>query len=61
MLYEKIFFDIIVENNIKQKPFTQYPRMNGIIGGLGIKYDKSMIKYKLFDVLIKIGFFTVKE
>lgn len=58
---EKVFFNIIVENNIEQKPFNQYPRMNGIIGGLGIKYDKSLLKYKLFDILIKIGFFTVKE
>lgn len=58
---EKVFFEIIVDNNIEQKPFNQYPRMNGIIGGLGIKYDKSFLKYKIFDILLKTGFFTVKK
>ena len=57
---EKVFFDIIVNNDIEQKPFVCYPRMNGIIGGLGINYDKSILKYFIFDILIKIGGFTVK-
>lgn len=57
---EKTFYKIIIDNKIQQKPFRCYPRMNGTIGGLGIKYDKSPAKYFAFDTLIKFGFFTVK-
>lgn len=57
---EKVFYETIINNKLEQKVFNRYPRMTGIIGGLGIKYDKSPLKYFVFDVLVKIGFFTVK-
>lgn len=57
---EKVFFETIVNNKLDQRVFSQYPRMNGIMGGLGIKYDKSPLKYFIFDILLKLGFFTVK-
>lgn len=56
---EKVFYQKIVESKIQCKPFRKYPRINGIIGSQGIKYDKTPFQYFLGDIMIRLGFFTV--
>lgn len=43
------------------KPFRCYPRINGIIGGIGVPYDKSKLFYFIEDIMIKMNFFTISE
>lgn len=57
---ETVFYKIIKDSKIKTKPFKRYPRINGVIGGFGTKYDKKRYQYFIADILIKLGIFTIK-
>lgn len=56
---ETVFYRKICRLQVKHKPFKTYPRLTGIIGGLGIAYDKSKLVYFIEDILIKMGMFTI--
>lgn len=56
---ETVFYRKICRLQVEHKPFKYYPRLTGIIGGLGISYDKSKLVYFIEDILIKLGMFSI--
>lgn len=57
---ETVFYKRIIESGIEHKAFKKYPRITGVIAGLGTTYDKSNLEYIIGDFLIKTGFYDIK-
>lgn len=56
---ESVYFDLLMNSNIKVGTFVRYPSLTGIVGTTGNRYDRSKIKMIIKNILLKFGFFTL--
>lgn len=61
MNLESVYYKRLLKIKSRVKCFKYYPDLDGIIGGFGFKYNKP--KWNLFirNILIKLGFFSIRE
>jgi hypothetical protein len=57
---ETVFYNIIKNTDIEVKPFCQFPKIDGVIGGVGRSYNKKAYEYFLLNVMIKFGVLSIK-
>lgn len=58
---ESVYYDRLLKNKVDVKCFKYYPDLDGVIGGMGIKYNKSKLNLLIRNILIRLGFFTLRK
>lgn len=58
---EKVYTKILLEEKIKVKNFTRYPRVVGTQGSTGLEYGYTEWKCKVRDIISKFGGYKVNE
>lgn len=57
---ENVYTDILKDNNIPVKNFPKYPRISGISGTGGMRYEYTEWKCKIKDIFSKMGLYKAK-
>ncbi len=57
---EKVYYNELKNTAIEIESFKVYPRLEGMYGTTGQKYNKPIWKIIIFNILIKFKFFNIK-
>ncbi len=57
---EKVYYHQLKKADIEISSFKEYPKLEGIFGTTGQKYNKPVWKMIIFNLLIKFDYFKVK-
>ena len=52
---------VVTKDKLDTKCFKSYPNLGSVIGGLGCRYNKDNLNLLIRNILIKLGFFSLKE
>lgn len=58
---ESAFYNRLLKSKLDTKCFKIYPDLDGIVGGLGCRYNKDKLNLLIRNILIKLGFFSLRE
>ena len=58
---EKVYTRVLLQNRLTVSNFPQYPRITGIGGSTGLKYEYTEWKCKIKDLVSLLGGYLVHE